>query len=162
METETALQQAETMLAPLAQAVTRPAANRLDAVLEAGKLDQAITALHQANWGYLSAITGVDNPAPAVEGEPAGEGHIEVLYHISEGAAIVTLRVTVPYSKAIVPSVCKVYPFASLYERELIEMFGVTVEGTPDSSRLLLPDSWPEGVYPLRKSFTGINSPTQA
>jgi Ni,Fe-hydrogenase III component G len=32
-------------------------------------------------------------------------------------------------------------------------MFGITVAGAPDSSRLFLPDQWPEGSYPLRKDF---------
>ena len=35
-------------------------------------------------------------------------------------------------------------------------MFGVDLLGTPDSDHLLLPDEWPNGVYPLRKSFTGL------
>jgi ech hydrogenase subunit E len=32
-----------------------------------------------------------------------------------------------------------------------MEMFGVVVEGTPNTNRLFLPDDWPDGVYPLRK-----------
>jgi Ni,Fe-hydrogenase III component G len=32
-------------------------------------------------------------------------------------------------------------------------MLGLTVTGTPDPSRLFLPDDWPDGVYPLRKDF---------
>ena len=39
------------------------------------------------------------------------------------------------------------------FERELSEMFGVTVVGIPNPERLYLPDDWPEGVYPLRKDF---------
>jgi NADH-quinone oxidoreductase subunit D len=38
-----------------------------------------------------------------------------------------------------------------LFERELIEMFGVTVTGLADTSHLFLPDGWPEGTYPLLK-----------
>ncbi|NMC80497.1 MAG: hydrogenase large subunit, partial [Chloroflexi bacterium] len=49
-------------------------------------------------------------------------------------------------------------PSATLYERELMEMMGVQLVGTPSSDRLLLPDEWPENVFPLRKSFTGLNS----
>jgi Ni,Fe-hydrogenase III component G len=33
------------------------------------------------------------------------------------------------------------------------------VVGTPDPGKLLLPDDWPDGVYPLRKSFTGLETP---
>jgi Ni,Fe-hydrogenase III component G len=49
-------------------------------------------------------------------------------------------------------------PTATLYERELQEMFGFVVAGTPDSGRLLLPDDWPDCVYPLRKSFKGLGA----
>ena len=86
------------------------------------------------------------------------EGQIEVLYHFCEGAAIATLRVMVNYSNAVVPSICPVYPSATLYEREMIEMFGVEITGTPNTDKLVLPDDWPAGVYPLRKSFTGFET----
>ena len=35
-------------------------------------------------------------------------------------------------------------------------MFGMTITGTPNTEKLLLPDDWPDGVYPLRKSFHGF------
>ncbi len=156
MNTDTALQKAETLLQPIATGFARPATNRLDAVVAADKLPAAVGALVDAHWGYLSAVTGLDQaPAAPKAGEPAGEGSVEALYHFCEGDAVATLRVTVPYGAATIPSICHLIPSATLYERELAEMFGVTVAGTPDSSHLLLPDEWPAGVYPLRKSFTG-------
>jgi len=72
------------------------------------------------------------------------------------------VRVLLPYSQAAIPSICSVLPAASLYERELMEMFGIDVQGTPVTQKLLLPDDWPDGVYPLRKSFTGFQNKTQA
>ncbi len=156
LNTETALQKAETLLQPIANEFTRPAANRLDATLTAEKLPAAVAALVDARWGYLSAVTGLDQPPAAPKpGEPAGEGRVEALYHFCEGDAVTTLRLAVPYSAATIPSICHLIPSATLYERELSEMLGVTVAGTPDSDHLLLPDEWPAGVYPLRKSFTG-------
>jgi Ni,Fe-hydrogenase III component G len=53
----------------------------------------------------------------------------------------------------VIPTVCNLIPSAIFFERELIEMFGITVEGTPNTDHLFLPDEWPEGVYPLRKDF---------
>lgn len=45
---------------------------------------------------------------------------------------------------------------ASLFEREINEMFGIMPVGNPDTRRLKLHDEvWPEGYYPLRKDFTG-------
>lgn len=43
---------------------------------------------------------------------------------------------------------------ASLFEREMKEMFGIQPVGNPDMRRLCLHDEvWPEGAYPLRKDF---------
>ncbi len=161
MDTEKALNQAASLLAPLGIATSRPAAERLDAAVRAEDLHAAAASLHFARWGYLSAITGLDLPAPRPKaGAPAPAetvgDQIEVLYHFCEGAAVATLRVKVPYSQPQVPSLCDIIPSAALYERELEEMLGVVVEGTPLKDPLLLPDDWPANVYPLRKSFTGL------
>ena len=43
-------------------------------------------------------------------------------------------------------------PAAEWIEREIAEMFGVKFTGHPQPETLLLPDDWPDGVYPLRKS----------
>jgi Ni,Fe-hydrogenase III component G len=37
-----------------------------------------------------------------------------------------------------------------------MELLGIEVVGTPDTSRLILPENWPAGVYPMRKSFKGL------
>jgi len=39
-----------------------------------------------------------------------------------------------------------------LYERELLDLLGITPRGHPDPRRLVLPDDWPGG-YPLRKDW---------
>jgi Ni,Fe-hydrogenase III component G len=146
MSTEAALDTAATILAPWGSAATRPEPTRLDVTIAREHLLDAVAALQRARWGYLSAMTGLDRPAT---------GEFEVLYHFCAGAAIVTLRVHAPKADATVPSICGLIPSASFFERELSEMFGITVAGTPDPARLFLPDDWPEGVFPLRKDFGG-------
>ncbi len=43
---------------------------------------------------------------------------------------------------------------ATLFEREIREMFGIEPIGAPDARRLNLHDEvWPQGAYPLRKDF---------
>jgi len=43
---------------------------------------------------------------------------------------------------------------ASLFEREMWEMFGIQPKGNPDVRRLRLHDEvWPQGSFPLRKDF---------
>jgi NADH:ubiquinone oxidoreductase subunit C len=136
--------------------LTRPSPDRLDARITAAELPAVVEVLERAPFGYLSAITGLDWPPVEAHGDrPAQPGRVEALYHFCEGAAIVTLRVAVPYDAARIPSICHLIPSATLYERELGEMLGVTVEGTPVTDHLLLPDEWPRGVFPLRKSFKG-------
>lgn len=160
MDMEKILSRAEELLKPVSEEISRPASYRVDAIVLPEKLLEAVTILTRKKWGYLLTITGLDRPAPEpVEGEKPGENHIEVLYHFGEGAAIATLRVALPYSNLTVPSVCGVIPAATLYEREVMEMFGITMEGTPNTDKLLLPDDWPAGVYPLRKEFTGLAKP---
>jgi Ni,Fe-hydrogenase III component G len=145
MYTEQLLQTAESLLAPYTQATERPAANRLDVVVDVGELVTAVYSLHQSNWGYLAAVTGLDLGVES--------GELEVLYHFCAGAAVVGLRVKVDRRTAVIPTICPIIPSASFFERELIEMFGITVAGTPSTDHLFLPDNWPAGVYPLRKDF---------
>lgn len=152
--TEDALQIAEQMLAEWAVRVTRPQENCLNVYLERHNFLAAVEALYRSGWGYLAAITGVDQPAAAA-GSAELEGAIEALYHFCRKAAVLTLRVSLPYSDPVIDTVCKLAPSATLYERELMELFGVQINGTPNTQRLVLPDDWPEGVYPLRKAFTG-------
>lgn len=53
-------------------------------------------------------------------------------------------------------SLAKEIHSASLFEREMKEMFGIRAINSPDPRRLRLHDEvWPGGVYPLRKDFTG-------
>jgi ech hydrogenase subunit E len=143
MSTDAALQTAESLLAGFAKGTAKPEPNRLDAVIQSSDLVAAATALRGAGWGYLSALTGVDL------GKDANQ--IEALYHVCEGDAIATLRVTLPRTGGAVPTVQALYPNALFFERELMEMFGVTVTGLADTSHLFLPDGWPEGTYPLLK-----------
>jgi NADH:ubiquinone oxidoreductase subunit C len=176
MDISEAFTQAEQILSPWAGAVLHPAPERMDVTLPDKWLKAAVNALKEAKWGYLSAITGLDHPGtvePVPEeqrwqrlahegevgtGDETREGTLEVLYHFCQGAAILTLRVTVRYSFPVLPSICNILPAATLYERELIEMFGIRLVGTPNVDKLLLPDGWPDGVFPMRKSFHGLTA----
>ena len=60
-----------------------------------------------------------------------------------------------PLDDPKVPSIESVYPSSVIYEREVTDILGVEFTGVPRRERLLLPDDFPEGVYPLRKGFTG-------
>lgn len=134
------IEAATSILQQWSEQITNPTPQRVDAVVKAQNLYPTVAALTDAHWGYLVAITGLDLG-----------NNLEILYHFAAGPAVTTLRVSVPREASSVPSICHLIPSASLYERELIEMFGVTVQDTPDPNRLFLPDDWPTGIYPLRK-----------
>ena len=54
-------------------------------------------------------------------------------------------------------SLAKSIHSASLFEREIYEMFGIEPKGNPDLRRLNLHDEvWPQGNFPLRKDFKEI------
>jgi NADH-quinone oxidoreductase subunit D len=147
MTTETILQRAGEVLAPFSKGNSTPETNRLDVQIEASDLPAATAVILSNNLGYLSAITPTDL------GKEVNK--LEVIYHFCEGAAITSLRIHLPREdQPDIPSVSDQIPVASFFERELGEMLGVHVVGTPDSSRLFLPDDWPDGVYPLREDFT--------
>ena len=125
---------------------TRPSPTRISSLLSTvDDLVPIVVALRVKRLGWLSAITGMD---PGVEA-----GYLEVLYHFTAGAAIITLRVRVPRDNASVPAVSEIIPSAEVFERELHEMFGVEVIGLRNPEKLYLPDDWPDGVYPMRKDF---------
>ena len=151
MDTNNVLQSAQTLLLPWSERVETPEEERVDVYMPAEKIVEAVQAMFDAGGWHLSAITGLDIPQSATS-----DGAIEILYQFCQAAAVVTLRIQVPYGLPEAPSICSVIPSASLYERELIEMFGVILVGTPVRTRLLLSDDWPDWVYPLRKSFTGL------
>jgi NADH-quinone oxidoreductase subunit D len=44
-------------------------------------------------------------------------------------------------------------PGSTFHEMEVNDLLGVEFEGNPNRGHLVLPDTWPEGVYPLRKDF---------
>lgn len=145
MNTQTRLEFAERLLAEWSRGTSAPQPHRLDVIIDPGDLLAAAGALVRSDWGYLAAITGMD---PGV-----ATGALWVLYHFAKGAAVVTLRITVPRDKPAVPTLHHLVPLSEIYERELSEILGVEIIGMADKSRLFIPDDWPEGVYPMRKEF---------
>jgi len=63
----------------------------------------------------------------------------------------------VPESDPTVPSLTPVYPGANFPERESYDLFGITFEGHPDMTRILMPDDW--HGFPLRKDDAAARVP---
>lgn len=123
-----------------------PEPDRLDVYLtSADDLLPLVAAMRVKRLGILAAITGLD-PGSEVD-------QYFVLYHFCAGAAVITLRLPVSRRTPVVPTLSQIVPSAEIFERELMEMFGINVNGLPTREHLYLPDDWPEATYPLRKNF---------
>ncbi len=87
--------------------------------------------------------------ATAVDTRPG----IEVLYHMAydRHGMIISLRVVAEKPEPVLDSITDITEGAEWIEREIHEMFGIDFAGHPKLERLLLPDDWPDGVYPLLK-----------
>ena len=96
------------------------------------------------NFTALSAITGLD------EGD-----NLSVLYHIARrDGTLMNVKTSVPRSDPRLKSVMELFPAAVLYERELVDLLGFTVDGLPEGNRYPLVDDWPKWQYPLRKDWS--------
>lgn len=137
------LEKAMQIISPWAQNPRTIEPHLMDAEIAPEALLDAVGALREIHWGYLSAITGIDLGIEA--------NQLEVLYHFASGADVLALRVKIPRDAAAVDSVCGLIPSARLYEMELSEMFGVNVVGLNAQGYLFLADDWPQDIHPLRK-----------
>lgn len=63
----------------------------------------------------------------------------------------------VPADDPQVESLTALYPGVDFAEREVFDLFGVTFDGHPDLTRILMPDDW-EG-HPLRKDDAAARVP---
>jgi Ni,Fe-hydrogenase III component G len=100
-------------------------------------------AFNELGFNRVCMISGLD------EGE-----NLSFIYHLSHMEGIVLdLKTYAPKSNPVIKTVMDVFYGAELYERELVDMFGVSVEGLPEGNRYPLPDDWPKGQYPLRKEW---------
>jgi len=76
-----------------------------------------------------------------------------VFVNLKEGCWVI-VSMDIPQEDPHFDSLAKCIHSASLFEREIWEMFGIHPEGNPDLRRLRLHDEvWAKGNYPLRKDF---------
>jgi len=112
-------------------------------------IKQIVQAIQQDEpTAAITAITGLD----------LGD-NIGIMYHTRLRHNLVTLIVEVPKTKPSIESITDLIPGANFHERELTDLFGVTVEGHPSPGRLVLPEGWPIDLYPLRKDAKTDNLP---
>jgi Ni,Fe-hydrogenase III component G len=83
---------------------------------------------------------------------------IDVLYHwcVEPPGVVLTLKALAARPEMTLDSIAPVVPAANWIEREMHDLLGVNFRGHPDMRRLVLDDSWPEGLHPLRKDFDQV------
>ena len=69
------------------------------------------------------------------------------------------VRVQVPESDPTLSSMFDLYPGTEAMEREVFDMFGISFDGHPDLTRILMPEDW-DG-HPLRKDYAQGRIPVQ-
>ncbi len=105
-------------------------------------------ALHKILLSPVMALFALD------ERKNTGKFVINAVFVNLKQGQWVTVTIDVDKDNPHFNSLSKDIHSASLFEREIYEMFGVKPEGNPDLRRLKLHDEvWPEGNYPLRKDF---------
>jgi formate hydrogenlyase subunit 5 len=88
----------------------------------------------------VSAITGIDLGA-----------NIGVYYHMRTSNAFLTVQAEVPKENPKIQTINDIAPSAGLHELEVADLLGVVFDGNPSPGHFVLPETWPEGIYPLRK-----------
>ncbi|MCR3755334.1 MAG: NADH:quinone oxidoreductase subunit CD [Sodalis sp. Psp] len=85
------------------------------------------------------------------QGLPAAD--FTVFYHLIsiDRNRDIMLKVMLLENNLRLPTVIKIFPNANWYERETWEMFGISFDGHPHLTRIIMPKSW-EG-HPLRKDY---------
>jgi NADH-quinone oxidoreductase subunit C len=83
---------------------------------------------------------------------------IDVLYHwcLEPAGVVVTVKALAARPSLALDSLANDVPAANWIEREMHDLLGANFTGHPDMRRLILDDSWPEGLYPLRKDFDQV------
>jgi membrane-bound hydrogenase subunit beta len=122
--------------------IKNPRIRRIFARVEVGSFKEALPrVINDVKLNHLVTITGID----------LGQ-EIELLYHFTrDGSIVITVGFKIPKGNPTVKTITDLVPAAVLYEREIHELLGVNFEGHPNLAPLILPEEWPEGIYPLRK-----------
>ena len=108
---------------------------------------EVATRLLAMSGSRLATVTGIE----------VRDG-IDILYHwcFEPPGQVLTVKALAARPELAIDSVALVVPAANWIEREMHDLLGATFRNHPDMRRLILADSWPEGVHPLRKGFDQV------
>ncbi|MCU1453657.1 MAG: nuoC [Acidimicrobiales bacterium] len=118
------------------------------------QLVDVVRALRDEGWLMCLDVAGVDYltyaaPRHLPEGVEPERFEVVVTLISHTDRARVRLRVQVPETDPVVPTLFEVHPGTEAMEREVFDMYGIRFQGHPDLSRILMPEDW--HGHPLRK-----------
>jgi NADH-quinone oxidoreductase subunit C len=123
-----------------------------------------LRTLHESGFHSIIDLTGVDYLThPGRSGLPAGveperfEVVVNLINHRERSR--LRIRVQVPFDDAVLASAFDLYPGTEAMERETFDMYGISFEGHPDLTRILMPEDWIG--HPLRKDYDSGRIPVQ-
>ncbi|MGY0161256.1 hydrogenase large subunit [Edwardsiella tarda] len=114
--------------------------------VKTGMLPEVVEYLYYQQGGWLSVLFGND------ERPLCGSYAVYYVLSMEQGTKCwITVKALVDANTREYPSVTPRVPAAVWGEREVRDMYGLIAVGLPDERRLVLPDDWPDDLYPLRK-----------
>ena len=128
--------------------------NRLKIQVESTDLLEVMSFIaNDLEFPSMEAIAGVDL-----------ESHFEVIYWIDRwdgDPTVIQVKVVLnDRENPQIPSITGIWASANWHERELYDLFGITVTGHPNLKRLLLPEDWDDyehkhisELYPMRRAY---------
>ena len=126
------------------EAVRVPRPRRIFLEISPEKFKEVLDfAAKELKFAILLTITGLDE-----------QDRFSIIYHLAqESGAILNIKISIPRDNPSLKTITPDFSNADIYERELMDLFGIKVEGLPLGNRYPLPDNWPENQYPLRKDW---------
>jgi NADH-quinone oxidoreductase subunit C len=105
----------------------------------------ACQAVQAAGYNFFEDVTAVDWYPQ--------EPRFQLSYHIVSHSLKERVRLVVQLNSSdlALDSITQVWPSANFYEREVFDLFGVTFQGHPRLTRIMMPEDW-QG-HPLRKDY---------
>ncbi len=121
------------------------ALNEYSLIVPLDRLIEVMGSLkHSIKFLQLTDITAVDYPKKA--------NRFEIVYHLLNMHRNVRVRVKTSIAETMnVPTICRIYPAANWYEREVFDMFGIAFAQHPNLERILTDYTFE--AYPMRKDF---------
>jgi hypothetical protein len=118
MDTERAIDSAETLLRQWALQIEDIAPWRLDVLVPTRDLVPSARILCGTEWGHLSGITVLELGISS--------SHYELIYDFRRGQALVCIRVRLADISEQVPSLAAICPCAKPFEDSFAERYGLT------------------------------------